>query len=150
MNILHFILGLLVAIAWLAISWLLIRKTRIKPKKTGMYAAVIILFILCAGIHSGIQIGVPIAKNAIHENMPLVDEFMNTNRGVINLLVSVVDTSGLPQSTNELEAKILIVMGRIVFWVYIVLAFILTLNLCIRIIQALKKPEEQEAETAVQ
>ena len=142
MNILHLILGLLGGIAWGTGCWFLIRKNKTKPQKTGMYIATVLVFILCAGLHAGIQIGVPIAQGAIQGNMPTVDEYLKND--LVQVLLSIMGSSDLPQSASELEVQLLATMGRIVFWVYMVIAFILALHLFIRIIQAVKKPEAQE------
>ena len=144
MNILYFILGLLAGLAWGTGCWFLIRKNRNRQNKTGMYVTTVLLFILCAGLFAGIQIGLPMTKDAIHGNMSTVDELMNDK--LVRLLLSLTDTSALSLNGAELEAKLLSITENIAFWIYIIIVFILVLSLCIRIIQAVKKPKEPETQ----
>ena len=133
MNMRFLIIGLLVGIAWLVVSWILIRKIKNRPKKTGLYAVTIVIFILCAGIFTGVQIVLPMARTAIHDNMPVVDKNLKDFDFIADLVIGKVDTS-------ELEAKLNTVIGNIAFWLNIILALVLAVFLCVRIVQALKKP----------
>ncbi|MDR3020815.1 MAG: hypothetical protein LBU66_07935 [Treponema sp.] len=100
------ILGLVLTIGWLACSWILIMKTKTASGKIGKYVLAVFLFILCTGIFVGIQIGLPIVKNIIGENVTKVDDYMIKNYGNIPLVRSGVDVSAAPQAISELETLI--------------------------------------------
>ena len=99
----HLVLGLLVAAVWLAGSIILITKIRTKPQKAGMYVITVVLFILCAGIFAGIQIGLPIVKNIINEKIAYVDDSLKSNYGNNPLVRTGVNVSNAPQAITELE-----------------------------------------------
>ena len=203
MNMQHLILGLAIAIIWLVVSIVLIKITKSRPKKVGMYVITVILFILCAGIFTGIQIGVPIVKNVIHGNIAQVDDYLKNNHGNNPLVRTGVDVSAAPQAITDLEVLVSQIItsqfglsntivdvflrsgissvfakaknhtelianyanenGRITsssildmlesqlgnliqniaFWIIMALAFVLTLFLFIRVIQALQKSKGQ-------
>ena len=202
MNIQVLVLGLVLAAAWLVGNIFLIRMDKTNPKKAGRYVGTVFLFILCAGIFTGLQIGLPIAKDTVRQNTAKVDELINTNYGNIPLVRTGVDASAAPQAITELEAMVPRIIttelgisnilinsfvktgtdkifanfkskvdlfvehadenGRItastiikaiesefiariertVFWINMILAAILAIFLCIRAVQAFKKPKE--------
>ena len=202
MNIQFLIIGIAAAVVWLVGSCVLIHFIRTRPKKAGLYAATIVLFIICTGVFIGVQIGVVIAKETIMEYTAMTDDYIIKNYGNLPFVRAGVDISAAPQALSELENMIPYIITtelqlsnpiinsfvksgtdmifakfrsrtsvifnyanesgritsssiiqafeteliarvlRIAFWIYIALAVVLVIFLCIRFSQFLEKPRQ--------
>ena len=98
------IVGTVIGIIWLVICCRLTGKIRIKSTKVTLTVIAVILFILSVADFAGTRIGAVIGSQALEKSGALLDEYLKTNHGNVQLVRSGVPVSDVSEAINDLEA----------------------------------------------